>query len=515
MLLGSRLETSTEMGIPSSPGWIAYTAKRIARYGRKNDGRQLTHLNEDVLGEILSYCDIYHILLFSRVNRVCRRIALSKHLWISLLRDLEFRALLDLGPKEQLEAYETPELIDMVKRVSLGPRTWSPTSSTPPTIRREVVLHFDVPHGPGTGIHLLPGGKYVVFWKSRGVFALWGIASQRCIWTHPALWWFWSIDVPDGGHVAVVGLGSEVFGQQAGDLEVNEVDLRTGDSRVRFRARIPCRFGTAGQMNILGDIFTVALSTKTSREILIVNWRANTCVRLKFPLTSLICSSLVQGHLIVAYRDSYIHNGVVSGVYPLASFHWNAMDPNHPWSHFGETTRRPPTTITLPFASVHRMTFLEMQTYRSPTRRDTYKVTIKLRIRLPPRRLAMRLWDKVTISSSDDDSTCLSFLQAYILSPSTVSDLRILPTIPQPRNRMFPHTVSGYATDLANRELSVVDGWGIRDGIGTVDGKLKNKESREVLRRSQLVSSAWPMLGEYSAAVPLLEERTLRILYFD
>jgi hypothetical protein len=93
-------------------------------------------LDEYVFGEILSWCDVYTVLSFTRVSvgilsqdvvlihppgkQACRHAALTTQLWIILIRDLEFRGMLDLHPDEDLSTYSTPDLTDEVKRIVMG-----------------------------------------------------------------------------------------------------------------------------------------------------------------------------------------------------------------------------------------------------------------------------------------------------------------------------------------------------------------------------------------------------------
>ncbi|KAJ7693176.1 hypothetical protein B0H17DRAFT_505888 [Mycena rosella] len=68
---------------------------------------KLHDLNEDVLIKVLSYCDVYTVLCATRVNKHVRAIALAKQLWISLLRDLRSRGLIELAPGEDFQTQTT------------------------------------------------------------------------------------------------------------------------------------------------------------------------------------------------------------------------------------------------------------------------------------------------------------------------------------------------------------------------------------------------------------------------
>jgi hypothetical protein len=117
--------------------------------------------------------------------------------------------MLDLHPDEDLSTYSTPDLIDEVKRIVMGPQTWSPASGSckhsGPTLRRRSVIAFDYPRaGAHTVFSVLPGGRYFAMtdrWNDSGI---WEIATGRCLWTHPQHVSGCSFDMVDGGSAVVL-----------------------------------------------------------------------------------------------------------------------------------------------------------------------------------------------------------------------------------------------------------------------------------------------------------------------
>lgn len=95
-----------------------------------------------------------------KVNKQFRAVALAKQLWISLLRNLHLRGLIDLAPGENFERYSTTDLIDEVKRLVLGPKTWSPAWSSGAVVGRQTVLHFSEEISRIIRATLLPGGRF-------------------------------------------------------------------------------------------------------------------------------------------------------------------------------------------------------------------------------------------------------------------------------------------------------------------------------------------------------------------
>ncbi|KAJ6578267.1 hypothetical protein B0H19DRAFT_1253525 [Mycena capillaripes] len=82
-------------------------------------------LGDDILLHLLSLCDVYTVLSIWAINKSLRSVSLTKQLWLSLMRDLRFRGLLDLPSAEELENYSTVKLVGIIKRIVFGPNVWS------------------------------------------------------------------------------------------------------------------------------------------------------------------------------------------------------------------------------------------------------------------------------------------------------------------------------------------------------------------------------------------------------
>ncbi|KAJ6477212.1 hypothetical protein DFH09DRAFT_436465 [Mycena vulgaris] len=241
-------------------------------------------LNEHVLAEILARCDIYTVLSFTRVNKYCRHLALAhKQLWISLIRDLECRGLLDLPPAANMQEYTTVDLIDEVKRVVQGPKTWSPAYPSPPVLQRETIVRFEQPRGGNrTSFSVLPGGRYFALTDRWTALEVWELATGRCVWTHPHSISCWSFDMVDGGDVAFMVCHVHNPSYNAA-IEVIRLDLHTGQSSDIIRIPLP-GMRNSSLATLRGDFFAISLNIQLpSAQLLIVNWRAETYALLRFP----------------------------------------------------------------------------------------------------------------------------------------------------------------------------------------------------------------------------------------
>lgn len=165
-------------------------------------------LGEDVLLKTLAMCDVYTALTISmvcgctswgteqalillQVNKRLRQVALVKQLWLSLLRDLGFRGILDLPPEQELENYSTDDIVDHVKRVVVGPAAWREGFDPGASSQSRTKLHrrvcFDsVPDEQDlVDLRLLPGGRYMIL-RTRAALHVSDVASGLRIWSYAA-----------------------------------------------------------------------------------------------------------------------------------------------------------------------------------------------------------------------------------------------------------------------------------------------------------------------------------------
>ncbi|KAJ7488172.1 hypothetical protein FB451DRAFT_1226604 [Mycena latifolia] len=96
-------------------------------------------LGEDIVLRILSSSDIFTTLSVSRINRHLYHITSAKQLWLLHVQDLIDRSVIELPPSVVLVSLSTADLVDLVRRLVVGPATWAaeqlPQVSTEITIR--------------------------------------------------------------------------------------------------------------------------------------------------------------------------------------------------------------------------------------------------------------------------------------------------------------------------------------------------------------------------------------------
>ncbi|KAJ7806370.1 hypothetical protein B0H13DRAFT_2387112 [Mycena leptocephala] len=345
-------------------------------------------LGDDILLQVLSLCDVYTALSVSAINRFLRGVALTKHLWLSLVRDLGFRGVLDLPTANDLESCSAAELVDLIKRVVVGPTSWAPMSSArvPPSHR--LTVHTGIENL--VDFRLLPGGKHMVL-RTREELFIYEVENSRKIWEHGGVN-TWSVDLLPGGTIARVLLLPKFYaGVVHADITVHEVDLTGGQSSEALRLRLPTNGGRLARWmpSIVGDWFVCAVghpSIFAQMLVLLVNWRAETYVILDY---GECCHSdiipaqavLIRNHIVVTYPANAPPYQQLLTVTSLEHFgpYWAPLESLHlthqlsgqciPFSAHAklEHENRPICNVTI---------YVKLCVFPSPLHRDGYKISV-------------------------------------------------------------------------------------------------------------------------------------------
>ncbi|KAJ7499604.1 hypothetical protein FB451DRAFT_41436 [Mycena latifolia] len=146
----------------------------------------MQQLDDDILLHMLEdYCDIFTLVAVSQVNAHFYTLAFSKQIWLAHVRELARRLLIDTPSDEILQQYTSDNLVDEVRRVVVGPKTWTdkrPVSLVPESsIHRQIVLS-NVPTPPTLILaQLLAGGRYLLI-VSETSTEIWETQTGRRAW---------------------------------------------------------------------------------------------------------------------------------------------------------------------------------------------------------------------------------------------------------------------------------------------------------------------------------------------
>ncbi|KAJ6483139.1 hypothetical protein C8R45DRAFT_1215067 [Mycena sanguinolenta] len=276
-------------------------------------------LDEDVVAEILLLCDIYSVISFLQVNRSFRLLALSKQLWISLVRDLSSRYF--LPHLDAVDDCTTAQLIAKLKSIMHGPETWSPQSSVPPTVS------FSKTFTAGTEARLLPGGRYLAVSRDFGELRCHDALTGRDIFLGLGTGRYkhktsWEIDMLDDGHTAVFAVLKTMTDVKRSELSIVQVNLRTGHSDQLFQLVIKDG-GLYYSPIISGDFLAMGVRKKKQRMVFLVNWREDKYAVFedssKPEGSTQSRVAIVPGHIILTTAASEPPNEQQILVYALSS----------------------------------------------------------------------------------------------------------------------------------------------------------------------------------------------------
>ncbi|KAF7328628.1 hypothetical protein MSAN_02474800 [Mycena sanguinolenta] len=276
-------------------------------------------LGEDVLLEVLLFCDISTVLGVSAINKGLRCIALSKQLWLSLVLDTRFRDALELPPRnrERLECLSTEELIAVVKNDVAGPCSiWDPKhDESSVTMTRFQISLNDMEYIPEE--YLLPGAWYILLQSTS-------TTPQRLyiydVWSAQRVWQrsvqsahnrkMCRVDLAPGSTIARVFFVQTVDHPSTCDstLHVEEVNLTTGVSHELFNFSLDGMVSGVKQFDIAGDFLLASMehsrSINTMAMLVLINWRASTFVSLDRNDCSF--EQLIPGYIVSTYWEENV-----------------------------------------------------------------------------------------------------------------------------------------------------------------------------------------------------------------
>ncbi|KAJ7273262.1 hypothetical protein C8J57DRAFT_1225526 [Mycena rebaudengoi] len=328
----------------------------------------LFDIAEDILHLILQFCDVYTVVSTTQVNKHFRAIALAKHLWIYLIEDLVARQLVDLPHDRSLQDYTTAELIEEVKKLVIGPRTWSRRSRTPPTILRHIKispLRSDLP----IGLELLPGGKYLAVIHNTHI-ELWSVVTCAVIWCRPIRWPWYTFELLEYADTVLCTFAAF---ETPESVKILSIDLSSGESTDVFEIDLPDGTRLADMPMLCDGFLLCALIDNELQRCLylLVHWREDQAVALRSYFGDM---KLLPGHIVFTGSDAphsyHVH------VYALVSF--SGMWQPATSARLLEASidlRDVPAVATqeLPFSGIYRALIM---LYKSPLHHDAYKLTI-------------------------------------------------------------------------------------------------------------------------------------------
>ncbi|KAJ7500065.1 hypothetical protein FB451DRAFT_1207379 [Mycena latifolia] len=486
----------------------------------------LHDLNEDVLAEILSYSDVYTVVCASRLNKHFRALALGKQLWISLLRQLEFHGLIDLPTGETFERHSTSDLIDEVKCVVSGPKTWAPTWSSPGAPKRRIVVPFqrEISSVLRNTIRLLPGGRYFALHDQRSL-NLFDVATGRSVWvyTHSAPIRSWSFDMRSGGVELFIAVAGPDL-HHTNSVHVLHVDLATGQSQTLATLPLPTRLRYLSSPAILGEFLAISFEMEFQAPglVLFANWRREEHVLLNIPprdrmLQILTGPILLPGHLGITYAEVEAPQQQLLLVYSFISFapFWRSTPGMSFWDRVYPRDLFPVASERLAFAGIPIQHYLsiDLSAHRSPLHRTASEIllhTVDLVPVPPSRSIAASVLAKFGAKPTPPPEVKRGVLFSFSFDTSRVPVLRRL---------------SSVSATIPIRSASVaLSRYCIRPKFPVVIDALATRENRDTLERrgGNIISRGILVyqgdrdihLAPHSSAVVALTSRSVTISYY-
>ncbi|KAF7349494.1 hypothetical protein MSAN_01739700 [Mycena sanguinolenta] len=249
--------------------------------------------------------------------RALHTLAFEKSVWLVLLDDLRRRCILDRNCTPNLETLSTAEMIEIVKWLITGPRTWSPGelhSDSVAKISRKITLHPTTEHAltlKWSDVTLLPSGRYVLF--SNTNLECWSVANDSLVWTYTS-----SIEKFRVQEFAAVETDTDVtimfcldtyLNSNPGPkcIEMVKLDFQTMTHTSLLIAVVPDHTETFSGQLICGALAMVTLNMDTGETLyMILNWKHKSYCILQGADRDACYgpyAALIPGHILLAEED--------------------------------------------------------------------------------------------------------------------------------------------------------------------------------------------------------------------
>ncbi|KAF8214138.1 hypothetical protein K438DRAFT_1927306 [Mycena galopus ATCC 62051] len=375
-------------------------------------------LVEDVIFLIFVQCDVVDLIAVSETSKFLHRLAFTKSVCYSVVTKLVQRGFINNRPDGNgyLQDLSTEQLIDLVKRILDGPKSWADTHSkshllgnaarrtinmfrklvrkspvqrpslcAPPVEARRIVLHpvitghaLVLPTGREDPVKLLPGGEYLFFTNS-GCLGCWSVFEDRLIWKHTpsidALVLDFEVDLLEDGRAVILmchrtWIAPHIF------VEIHTLDLKTGISDLELVSEcgdIPI-IAACVACSVCDDIAVVHLIGREG-GLLLINWRTHSRAMISAHISQM---ALVPGCLVLALKSACgTHELAVS---PLALFPF--WEPN-------DAVKEPSTRISVADLPLFSETIAlngrpyhprTIWVYENPLQQNRFKIWIYARV---------------------------------------------------------------------------------------------------------------------------------------
>ncbi|KAJ6564694.1 hypothetical protein B0H19DRAFT_1259112 [Mycena capillaripes] len=312
-------------------------------------------LPEDVLIRTLGFCDICSVLSVSQANRYLQRIALVKQIWIFLVQNLIDHSLLELPPGFIVNQYSSAELLEHLKRVVNGPRTWTSTDTLAATPSATVVVPANVSKSQGyrgdSKVKLVNGGRQIVV-VHRAAVQIWDVRTKRQLWSRPVF--ALSFDCDPRNSEDNIALAMTLTDRLT--VEIAQIDMQLGETQI-FNLQLPAFHADADPI-ISGNLLVVHMRVNAigGYETLVVDWLTSRYVLLSgFRGSSVPCVGIIAGKYLVVVGDIEYRSKSPDQPYPPPLFRTHILvystaifDPHwSPLSDLRSTIQRRTTLPTL------------------------------------------------------------------------------------------------------------------------------------------------------------------------
>ncbi|RDB14624.1 hypothetical protein Hypma_016569 [Hypsizygus marmoreus] len=343
-------------------------------------------LVDDILVTILTLCNIQSVLTLSEASRHFHSLAFSKHVWLVIVSDLHRRGFIYLPPGKSLEDYTTDDLVDLVKRMVLGPRSWRAQINSDvlfPIVAHQIILESfssdaETSNWTLNEAQLIAGGKCLVY-KHSGTLECLSMESRNRIWSYKSTWETqlsnvrytvvrFAVETVDDGEGAILFIGVCDGGLAANTrahlVEILHLNLITGLSTTLLTDNAPITSTLIIwlEFSIQGDY---AFARLCSQDFVLL-YRLSTGTKKKIKVPGHYAIDLVSGYLVLlTKKETLPPPQLVMKLWSMDAL--VELDDN---ASIDTVLHHLTTTILFPTCDIRGRLTLKLSTSSSPLRED-------------------------------------------------------------------------------------------------------------------------------------------------
>ncbi|KAF7297039.1 hypothetical protein MIND_00936400 [Mycena indigotica] len=287
-------------------------------------------LNDDIWIAVLSLCDVSTVLQVALTSRTLHRVSQCRTVWLSVLRDLTARGLVDTLTTAE-DNYSTAAIIKHIRHTVCGPLS---STRSRRILKITPALHSTDPSlsAASGSVKLLPGGRYLTVVRPQQFDCI-DVGTGRRAWSLFGAVHDYAVEMLNNGHSMRLGTVIRKVGERTSRIGIIDVDIDTGQAKTRLNIstglRVNAELEKFSNTHMNGSFLSTTFKAHAKTFILLLNWRNDEYILFQSDFNDTASSLFtISNHIILATASAFSPHVPVLLQWSLKSFrhHWRATN---------------------------------------------------------------------------------------------------------------------------------------------------------------------------------------------